>query len=277
VVKRGLGRGLGALLPAEEEENIIKELRLEAIISNEYQPREGFAEDKLDELAASIQEHGIIQPIVVQPYGEGKFRIVAGERRWRACKKAGLEKIPAIIRDLSGRERAELALVENLQRENLNPLEEARACARLIEEFGLTQEEVARRLGKSRPVISNTLRLLQLPEEVQQLLREEIISVGHARALLGIIDEQELKELTKRVVTDKLTVRETEKLVRDRTKRSSKQEKVPNEKINSFIDHELDDVLSRLQDKLGTRVTIKPGKSGGRIEIFYYDTRTLSS
>ncbi|MDN5346578.1 MAG: ParB family transcriptional regulator, chromosome partitioning protein [Clostridia bacterium] len=272
MVKRGLGRGLGALLPAGEEEGVIRELDLESIISSGYQPRESFDDEKLEELAASIREHGVIQPIIVQPLGDDKFRIVAGERRWRACRKAGLKKIPAIVRELNERQMAEIALVENLQREDLNPLEEARAYARLLEEFGLTQEEVARRVGKSRPVISNALRLLQLPLEVQQLLCEGKITTGHARALLGISEASEVKRLAQRIVGENLSVRETEKLVRNWVRGEKKGPRGPGK---VFIDGEMEDIIARLQDKFGTRVCLRQKKSGGRIEFYFYSSEDL--
>ncbi len=264
--KRGLGRGLESLIPAAEEPSgALREVPHEAIQPNPHQPRMPFRDQDLIELAASIQEHGIIQPVVVTERREGGYYLIAGERRWRAAHLAGLTKVPVVVKDAAPREMLELALVENVQREDLNALEEARAYQHLAEEFGLSHAEVAQRVGKSRVAITNTLRLLQAAEGVQQALLAERITEGHARALLGLesseVQEQALQWVLERV----LTVRQTEALV----KRLRAGEQVA-PRPPSTPPPEVRALEERFQESLGTRVRLKSGRKGGRIIIYYY-------
>ena len=211
---RGLGKGLGALIPQLEEDELKKtqELPISQIKVNPYQPRKEFDEASLQELADSIREHGIIQPLLVRSYKD-HYQLIAGERRWRAAQIVGLKFVPVVIRDYNDQQMMEIALVENLQREDLNPLEEAEAYNKLIQEFGLTQEEVAQKVGKSRPAVANTLRLLQLPEEIKQLVAKNVISMGHARTILSLTDQELQHKVCKEIIEKNLSVRETEELV----------------------------------------------------------------
>lgn len=267
---KGLGRGLKALIPttpegAAEDAEIV-ELPLERITPSRYQARQDFDEDSIRELASSIKEHGVMQPVVVRPVGEDLYELVVGERRWRACRQAGLETIPAVIRRVDDRTSGEMMLVENIQREDLNPVEEALAYRRLIEEFHLTQEEVASRVGKSRSFIANSLRLLQLPEGVRSLLGQGKLSVGHGKVLLGIPDPAGQEMLAREIVEKGLTVREAEKAVQRLLKEGGSRQKAREKKK----DVELAAVEDRLRERLGTKVRIRPGRRGGRIEIEYY-------
>ena len=214
--KRGLGRGLEALLPgtSDESDGRLKELFISQIIPNARQPRQVVNSEKLSELAGSIKEHGIVQPVVVRPLEDGKYELIAGERRWRACQSLGMEKIPAVIREYGDLEAAAVALIENVQRENLNPLEEARAYRILMEDFGLTQEDVSRRVGKSRPFVGNMVRLLSLPGEIQQMVMENQLSAGHARAILGIPEENRQISAAKRILKSQMNVRQAESLAK---------------------------------------------------------------
>jgi len=214
--RRGLGRGLESLIPAEEEESAagLRNVAHDKLVPNPHQPRHPFRDQDLVELAASIEEHGIIQPLVVTEGPKGRYQIIAGERRWRAAGLAGLTEVPVVIKDVVPREMLELALVENVQREDLNPIEEAMAYQQLIDDFGLIQEEVARRVGKSRSAVTNTLRLLRAAEDVREALVQGKISEGHARALQGLKHEEGQVEVLRVVLRDRLTVRETETWVR---------------------------------------------------------------
>src|SRR5215475_1478974 len=200
--RKALGRGLSALLgtPDLDENEQLRELDIERILPNAQQPRKTFDEDSLNELANSIRTHGVVQPIVVRPLEDGFFQLIAGERRWRASQRAGLTKVPAVVRESGEHDALEIALIENLQREDLNPIEEAQAYERLITDFGLTQEEVARRVGKNRTTIANMLRLLRLPPEVQQWLRENRLTTGHAKALLSLSDLDAILESAKKII-----------------------------------------------------------------------------
>lgn len=224
--KRGLGKGLGALIPTtnpvqyDPDKDTISELNIHEILPNSFQPRKNFDPDKLSELAASIKEHGVIQPVIVRPHSEG-YELVVGERRLRACKQLGLEKIPAVIRALSDRDMTEMALIENIQRHDLNPIEEAKAYKKLIEEFGLTQEEVAKKVGKSRPFIANYLRILHLPELIHDYLAKGVLTVGHARPLLSIENQSLQLQLVKQIIDNGLSVRETENLIKKSLKKSA--------------------------------------------------------
>ncbi|SMC00185.1 chromosome partitioning protein, ParB family [Thermanaeromonas toyohensis ToBE] len=278
MVKRGLGRGLGALLPElkdKEGTSGVQLLPVDTIVAGKHQPREDFDREKLEELVNSIRAHGVIQPIVVRPLGEGRYELVAGERRWRACQLAGLREIPALVRQLDEREVREIALIENVQREDLNPLEEAKAYQALLVEYGLTQEEIASRVGKSRPVIANALRLLQLPLAVQEMLRQGQLSAGHARALLSLEDPELQVRAAAEVVNRKLSVRETEELVRRWQRKGVTGPGISAEKKRRQPDWELEAVTETLEARLGTTVKIRPLRQGGRIEIYYYSDGEL--
>ncbi|WP_338818618.1 Stage 0 sporulation protein J [Moorella thermoacetica] len=277
MAKRGLGRGLEALLPPKEvdPENhaAITRIAIDRIVAGRHQPRKDFDNAKLEELAQSIKVHGVIQPIVVKPAGSGKYEIIAGERRWRACRQAGLKEIPAIIKTLDDRATAEISLIENLQREDLNPLEEAEAYEALITEHHLTQEEIAGRVGKSRPVIANALRLLQLPAEIQKMLRSNEISSGHARALLALKDAEHQVALAKKIKEENLSVRETEAIIKKIQSEGELARKKQNPGKRESL--EVRQVEERLQQVLSTRVKLKHGKKSGKIEIFYFGPEDL--
>jgi len=272
--KRGLGRGLDALLggssvEALEEEAVkvdtreLQHLPLDLIQRGKYQPRRDMDVTALEELAQSIKAHGVMQPIVVRPIAEGRFEIVAGERRWRATQQAGLERIPALVRDLPDEAAIAMALIENIQREDLNPIEEAMALQRLQQEFQLTQQQVAEAVGKSRVTITNLLRLIALPEEVKTLLSHGDLEMGHARALLGLPAEQQT-EGARHVVARGLTVRQTEALVRQWLNTQEKPAAV------TKSDPDISRLEQRLAERLGSPVQIKHGQKGkGQLVIRY--------
>ena len=281
--KHGLGKGLDSMIPAKREkvkqetikiDDVSREtfVNINEIEPNKEQPRRRFDEDSLLELAESIKQYGIVQPLILQKRNE-IFEIVAGERRWRAARIAGLKKVPAIIKNYSEREVLEIALIENIQREDLNPIEEAYAYKKLIEEFELKQDEVADRVSKSRVAITNSLRLLKLGENVQQMLIDELITSGHARALLAVTDRKAQDELAMQVLDQKLSVRDTEKLVKN-TQKEKKTE--PEKKVDSNDKKKVEKlVLKELEDKmteaLGTKVMIaKKNKNKGVITMEYY-------
>ncbi|QGP91926.1 Stage 0 sporulation protein J [Neomoorella glycerini] len=280
MVKRGLGRGLGALLPPTEEKEVIAgevtSVAIDRIIAGRHQPRRDFDAGKLEELALSIKSHGVIQPIVIKPVGDDRYELIAGERRWRASKLAGLKEIPAIIKDLDARETAEIALIENLQREDLNPLEEAEAYQALINEHNLTQEEIAHRVGKSRPVIANALRLLQLPEEIQEMLRKNEISSGHARIILSLKDREQQIMLAKKVKEEGLAVREAE-IIAKKMQAQVEALQIPQKKQVKYekVNLEVKQLEDRLQHILSTKVKLNHGKNKGKIEIYYFGTEDL--
>ena len=277
VVDRGspsaLGRGLAALIPPRAAPaGGVTELPVEAIRPNRYQPRRRVAADALGELAASIAEHGVIQPVLVTRTDDG-YELIAGERRLRAARLAGLERVPAVIREAADRDRLELALVENIQRADLDPLEEARAYRQLIEEFGLTQEEVAARVGRARPSIANALRLLALPAEVQETIAEGDISAGHARAVASL-DEPALQiELSRLVVARGLSVRQTEELARRLKERPAA--RLGGRDVPPARDPDVERLEADLRGALGTKVTVTTGARTGRIVIEYYDQEDL--
>lgn len=273
VVKRGLGKGLSALIPEiiEEEESNSIELQIRDIHPNQYQPRKEFSQEKLQELAQSIEEHGVIQPILVSPL-EGGYQIIVGERRWRAANMCGLDTIPAMIKDFTEQEIMEIALIENLQREDLNSIEEANAYRQLMDEFSLTQDEVAQRLGKSRSLIANTLRLLNLPQDTQDLIQENKLSAGHGRALLAVKNKKSRENLVKRVLEEKLSVRELEKIVKNSKDNKKTPKKQRQEALKSPILVELEETL---QKSLGTKVNINSKNKRGKIEIEYYSNEDL--
>ncbi|MBN1888773.1 MAG: ParB/RepB/Spo0J family partition protein [Thermoflexales bacterium] len=266
--KGGLGRGLGALIPGADEPSDmtsgVNEVAIDAILPNPLQPRTAMDQAALEELAASIREHGLIQALIVTATSGGRYQLIAGERRWRAAQLAGLVRVPVVVKDVAPQQMLELALVENLQRADLSPLEEAAAYQHLIDEFGMTQEQVAERVSKTRVVVANTLRLLRLPELIKASLAEGRISEGHARALLGLAtEEQQLRALA--VVTRQaLSVRQTEELVR----RWLAEPKTQIKKVTASA--ELRAVEKRFQEALGTRVELARSRKGGRIVIHYY-------
>jgi ParB family chromosome partitioning protein len=270
---RGLGKGLGALIPNFEEvesSGTPQEVELRLISTNPYQPRKEFDPEKLAELTESIKVHGIIQPLLVREF-QNDYQLIAGERRLRAAKQAGLETVPVIIREMSDETMMEVALVENLQREDLNPIEEAEAYHRLGEEFSLTQDEIARRVSKSRPAVANALRLLNLPKEIQTDLSSGVLSAGHARALLSLKTPIEQTRIWTKTKTLGLSVREIEELVRAMSETgtvSRETKKAAPGKVEK--DPNLREIEEELQQALGTKVTIVPGSSGGRIEIQFY-------
>ncbi len=274
--KKRLGRGLGSLIgnvekvvnaSAEEKLNALQEIDVDRIVRGEYQPRKHFDEDALNELADSIKAQGVIQPIVVRAQGD-QYEIIAGERRWRAAQLAGLAQIPVVIRDIDSQAAAAIALIENIQREDLNPLEEAAALKRLIEEFDLTHQQVADSVGRSRTTVTNLLRLLELAEPVKAWVNQGSLSMGHARALLAL-DADEQIEAAKIVVNRSLSVRETETLVR--------QYQMPVEdKAIPFIDPDIKRLEDSLSEKLCTKIAIQQGKAGaGKLVIHYHNADEL--
>ncbi len=275
--RAGLGRGLSALLPQEEASGErgrgILYVPLDAIRPNPRQPRQHMTPEALEELAASIREHGVLQPLLVTR-GErpGTYILVAGERRWRAARAAGLERVPVLVRELTERERLELALVENVQRADLNPLEEAEAYRQLHEEFGLSHAEIARRVGKSRVAVTNTLRLLKLSAEVKAALLAGEIQEGHARALLALPGEEQARALEE-IRRRGLTVRQTEDLVRQRLARPAS----PRRPAERPQDPHLRDAARRLERRFGTRVDIQGRRDRGRIVLHYFSEEELQS
>lgn len=279
MAKRGLGRGLDALLQTYDEQmdfsekETVKEIKITDIDPNVNQPRKRFDEQKIMELAQSIKQHGVVQPIIVKPHN-GRYIIVVGERRWRAARLAGLTHIPAIVRDVDKRELVEIALIENLQREDLNPIEEAQGIRQLIEEYGLTQEQVAERIGWSRSAVANALRLLSLSEEIKSYLEDGRLSAGHARALLAVEDEEARLMLAKKIVEDGLSVREVEKVVRD-IKNGIDGAKKGDKKQGIKKPGYLLELEAALEERFGTKVQITPGKKKGIIQMEYYSDSDL--
>ena len=284
--KKGLGKGLDSFIPtfdaeelsikpAKKSNNIEKNdgvftVKINSVEPNRNQPRKTFDEDALTELSESIKQYGIIQPIVVQKKND-YYEIIAGERRWRAAKQAGLKEVPVIIKDYSEQEVVEIALIENIQREELNPIEEALAYKRLLTEFNLKQDQVAERVSKSRTAVTNSMRLLKLTDEVQQMVIEDLISSGHARALLPIEDNELQIQLATRIMDEKLSVRETEKLVKSilNKKPEKKKEKVE----NAFVYEEIE---NKIKEIVGTKVKVNHKPNGkGKIEIEYYSDKDL--
>ena len=279
---RGLGKGLDSLIPdtigetknkKEEKEKKSSEtmVKVTMIEPNRDQPRKNFDEDGLMELADSIKQFGLLQPILVQNK-DTHYEIIAGERRWRAAKLAGLKEIPVIIKNLTDQELVEISLIENIQREDLNPIEEAQAYKRLISEFHLKQDEVAERVAKSRTAVTNSMRLLKLCDEVQQMLVNEMLTTGHARALLAIEDPEEQYSVAQKVFDEKMSVRDVEKLVKNLHKPEKAQKKEENKSLE-IIYQKIED---RLKETLGRKVSISPKQNGsGKIEIEFYDHEDL--
>lgn len=265
--KKGLGKGLQALLPElkrEEHEEKIIEISIEKITVNKHQPRHTFDEEKLQELANSVREHGVVQPIIVRSI-DGKYEIVAGERRWRASRMAGLNKIPAIVKELTEKETSEIALIENIQRENLNPIEEAVAYNTLMEEYGLTQEELSKRVGKSRPFIANTVRLLSLSDSIKQMVLRGALSAGHARAIMSVPKDKDREELAKKAIAKGFSVRQTETEAKSILAGDKKKQKKPEKGDPVILELE-----ERLRKRFSTKVFIKHGSKAGKIELEYY-------
>lgn len=274
--RKPLGRGLSALIstaPSPQDDEELREIEIDLIRPGEQQPRSSFDQAKLEELAQSIRASGIIQPLLVRRRG-GLFELVAGERRWRAAQIAGLTRVPAIVRDIPDENLLELALIENIQRQELNAIEEANAYRRLIESLGLTQEEVAQRVGRDRTFITNYLRILKLPNEIQTLLEQEKLTFGHARALLGVIDPQMQRRLAQRIHKNNWSVRETEHRIRNLNARKSSPAAAP----IRVIDPNLRAAEAKLRRRFGTQVRIVSAKAGsaGRIEIEFYSADDLS-
>jgi len=264
MAKRGLGKGLDALFISEdtavkEEKDAIVSLRITEVEPNLAQPRKAFDEEQLKELAASVKEHGIIQPIVVMKNEKGFYTIIAGERRWRAARMANLKEIPVIIREFDEKTASEVALIENLQRENLNPMEEADGFRNLMDTYGMTQEEVSEKIGKSRSAVANALRLLALKEPVRQLVRDGKLSAGHARTLLSAQDADQLM-LAERVINEGLSVRELERIVALGR---------PAKKAPVKYTAEIRDIEERFSKKVGARVRVSGNAKKGKIEIAY--------
>lgn len=269
----GLGKGLGALMLENNTDSMVSTdtLAVNDIIPNKEQPRKTFDEAALQELADSIKQHGVLQPLLVRPLTTGGYQLVAGERRWRASRLAELKEVPVIIKDLSDTEAMEIAIIENLQREDLNPIEEAEGLQALIDKCGFTQEEVATSVGKSRPAITNALRLLRLPEEVRQMTKDGDISAGHARALLAFDNEPMMLECAKQIVDKKLTVRDVEKMAK--RPKTSKIKASSGRARDSFYD----EVELALSDALGTKVKVYNGRNKGTLEIEFYTLDDLKN
>lgn len=290
VKRSGLGKGLDSLIPdkavnksattgkkEEKSEKNVNEsgeqlIPINQVEPNREQPRKEFDEDALLELADSIKQYGILQPLIVQKRKD-YYEIIAGERRWRAAKKAGLKEVPVIIREYTDQQVVEISLIENIQRENLNPIEEAMAFKKLLEEFNLKQDEVAERVSKSRTAVTNSMRLLKLSEKVQQMIVDEMITTGHARALLALDDEEQQYILANKIFDEKLSVRETEKLVKALKNPKKEDTTKEVEDKNSFIYADIED---KMKSVIGTKVNIHQKKSGkGKIEIEYYSQDEL--
>jgi ParB family chromosome partitioning protein len=270
--RKALGRGLSALLGTPElNADQLREIDIERILPNSHQPRKAFDEIGLDELANSIRAHGVVQPIVVRPLEDGFFQLIAGERRWRASQRAGLTQIPAVVRESGDHQALEIALVENIQREDLNPIEEAQAYERLINDFGMTQEEVARAVSKNRTTVANMLRLLRLPPEVQQWLRENKLSTGHAKALLSLNDLGAILDTARRIIQGNCSVRQAEMLVTRQMKGAE---------VKSDPDLDIDPnvraAIRSLEQILGTKVVIQESGGKGKIEIQFYSHEEMN-
>jgi len=266
---KGLGKGLDALFIPVEDEQTIEQIAIDQLRPNPYQPRKTFDADAIEELKQSIIEYGIIQPLILRKSIKG-YEIVAGERRFRAAREAGLESVPAIIQDFDDHKMMEIALLENLQREDLSIIEEAIAYKSLLEELDVTQEELSKRLGKSRSHIANTVRLLSLPEFVTRYMNNGTLSMGHGRALLGIKDKSMIETVAKKIVNEKLNVRQVEQLITQLNEKPKRKTKKQADKDIFLIEQE-----SILREKLGTKVSISQGKKKGKIEIEFYNEEEL--
>ncbi len=273
MAKKGLGRGLGALLDTNvvvetttETERDVKKIKITQIEPNKTQPRTDFDEEKIEELADSIREYGLIQPIVVKLNKNGFYTIIAGERRWRAARLAGLKEVPALIKEVSEQTEKEITLIENIQREDLNALEEATGIKELIDVYGLTQDEVAKKIGRSRPAVANILRLLNLPEEIQKLVKDNTLSQGHARALLAVEDKEKALQIAKLIIAQDMSVRQAESYISGLSK--VKTVKKPTKEEIEIARH-IKALEESLSSELGTKIKIVNKKNKGRIEIPY--------
>lgn len=268
----GLGRGLDSLFADNSVEEInpsVNKLRIMEIEPNHDQPRKDFDEKSLSELAESIEQHGVLQPLVVRPLANGSYQLVAGERRWRAARIAGLTEVPVVIKELTDEEVIEIAMIENLQREDLNPLEEALGYRYMMDELNITQEQAAEKVGKSRPAVANALRLLKLPNEIQDMVKNNLISPGHARALLGFDSEDMIVQTAKMIIKEDLSVREVENLVK-------KSKKIPKVAKQQKRDKFFSEVEIALVENLGRKVRIKEAKQdAGVLEIEFFDKDDL--
>lgn len=271
--KSGLGKGLGALMLENNTDSMVNTstLNINEITPNKEQPRKTFDETALEELADSIRQHGVLQPLLVRPLTSGGYQLVAGERRWRASRLAELKEVPVIIKELSDTEAMEIAIIENLQREDLNPIEEAEGLQALIDKCGYTQEQVATSVGKSRPAITNALRLLKLPEEVREMAKDGTISAGHARALLAFDNQPMMIECANQIVSKKLTVRDVEKMAKRPATKSIEQKTA--KRRDSFYD----EVELSLTEALGTKVRVYNGRNKGTLEIEFYTLDDLKN
>ena len=271
--KSGLGKGLGALMLENNTDSMVSTstLNINEITPNKEQPRKTFDETALEELADSIRQHGVLQPLLVRPLTSGGYQLVAGERRWRASRLAELKEVPVIIKELSDTEAMEIAIIENLQREDLNPIEEAEGLQALIDKCGYTQEQVATSVGKSRPAITNALRLLKLPEEVREMAKDGTISAGHARALLAFDNQPMMIECANQIVSKKLTVRDVEKMAKRPATSSTKTNTA--QRRDSFYD----EVELSLTEALGTKVRVYNGRNKGTLEIEFYTLDDLKN
>lgn len=268
----GLGKGLGALIIENSTDEMIatNTLPIEEIIPNKEQPRKTFDEGALQELADSISQHGVLQPLLVRPMPSGGYQLVAGERRWRASRIAGLKEVPVIVKELSDVETMEIAIIENLQREDLNPIEEAEGLQALIDTCGFTQEDVATSVGRSRPAITNSLRLLRLPEEVREMTKDGKISAGHARALLGFDNPVIMEEVANNIIANNLTVRDVERLAKTSQKDPAKVTKRSKRRDSIY-----DEVELSLSETLGRKVKVYNGRGKGTLEIEFYSVEDL--
>lgn len=268
----GLGKGLGALMLENNVDDMVSTstLNINEIIPNKEQPRKTFDQTALEELADSIRQHGVLQPLLVRPLPNGAYQLVAGERRWRASRLAELKEVPVIIKELTDTEAMEIAIIENLQREDLNPIEEAEGLQTLIDKCGFTQEEVATSVGKSRPAITNALRLLKLPEDVREMTKKGEISAGHARALLSFDSPALMQEVAAKIVSDKLTVRDVEKLAK--RPKTAEIKKAPRRRDSIY-----DEVELSLTEALGRKVKVYNGRSKGTLEIEFYSADDLKN
>jgi ParB family transcriptional regulator, chromosome partitioning protein len=267
--EHGLGRGLGALIPHTPTVGL-REVPVDAITPNPWQPRTQFDQDELQELAQSIREHGVLQPVLVSQQADGTFQLITGERRWRAVKLAGMPTVPAMVKEATPQASLELALVENIQRRDLNPLEEAHAFRALLDEHGLTQEQLGQRIGKSRVSITNTLRLLQLPEAVREALANGSITEGHARAILMANDEDSRLQVLERVLEDHLSVRDTEAFAR-----RLNEGPVVRTAAEARVDPDVERLEDAFRQALGTRVRLLKGRRGGRLVITFFSDDEL--
>jgi ParB family chromosome partitioning protein len=273
-VAKGLGKGIDALfshLTLKEKEETIQEVSIHELHPNPYQPRKTFQPEAIEELKQSILQHGILQPLIVRKTIKG-FEIVVGERRYRAAKEANLQTVPVVVRELTDQQMMEFALLENLQREDLNPIEEAMAYKMLMDKLQLTQEEIASRVGKSRPHIANHLRLLSLPKDIQKLIMDGTLTMGHGRALLGLKHKNKMKSVVERIISEQLNVRQLEKLIQQINQNVSREtsRRKPPEKSVFLKESE-----SLLREKLGTNVTIKQTRKKGKIEIEFFSSEDL--